>query len=170
MSFQLKITETKNKILPALHTIQDGGCGQWAKVMESPGIDPGASRMLSERSTIWASLPMFGNVSKVFQFFFGWPTRSRPLWWHFRCQFRSIFAPQTSRLADHHFQLGPILASRPWKVGIKCVRREAGKGNRSKSPCSVIKCREHRPCEDWNCKDRRVDTACSCRNWLYCGQ
>ena len=25
--------------------------------MESPGIDPGASRMLSERSTIWASLP-----------------------------------------------------------------------------------------------------------------
>ena len=52
VSFQLKITETKNKILPALHTIQDGGCGQWAKVMESPGIDPGASRMLSERSTI----------------------------------------------------------------------------------------------------------------------
>ena len=25
--------------------------------MENPGIDPGASRMLSERSTIWASLP-----------------------------------------------------------------------------------------------------------------
>ena len=28
--------------------------------MESPGIDPGASRMLSERSTIWASLPFLG--------------------------------------------------------------------------------------------------------------
>ena len=27
------------------------------KVMEDPGIDPGTSRMLSERSTIWASPP-----------------------------------------------------------------------------------------------------------------
>ena len=26
-------------------------------ILENPGIDPGASRMLSERSTIWASLP-----------------------------------------------------------------------------------------------------------------
>ena len=25
--------------------------------MEAPGIDPGTSRMLSERSTIWASSP-----------------------------------------------------------------------------------------------------------------
>ena len=27
------------------------------KNMEDPGIDPGASRMLSGRSTIWARLP-----------------------------------------------------------------------------------------------------------------
>ena len=26
--------------------------------MEDPGIDPGTSRMLSERSTIWASPPV----------------------------------------------------------------------------------------------------------------
>ena len=27
------------------------------KKMENPGIDPGTSRMLSERSTIWANSP-----------------------------------------------------------------------------------------------------------------
>ena len=27
--------------------------------MEAPGIDPGTSRMLSERSTIWATPPFF---------------------------------------------------------------------------------------------------------------
>ena len=27
------------------------------KVLEAPGIDPGTSRMLSERSTIWATPP-----------------------------------------------------------------------------------------------------------------
>ena len=27
--------------------------------MEDPGIDPGTSRMLSERSTIWASPPYY---------------------------------------------------------------------------------------------------------------
>ena len=30
--------------------------------MEAPGIDPGTSRMLSERSTIWATPPTFYNV------------------------------------------------------------------------------------------------------------
>ena len=34
--------------------------------MESPGIDPGASRMLSERSTIWASLPLFCRRTTTF--------------------------------------------------------------------------------------------------------
>ena len=29
------------------------------KNMEDPGIDPGASRMLSERSTIWARPPSY---------------------------------------------------------------------------------------------------------------
>ena len=32
-------------------------CGR-ENCLESPGIDPGASRMLSERSAIWASLPL----------------------------------------------------------------------------------------------------------------
>ena len=27
-------------------------------IMEAPGIDPGTSRMLSERSTIWATPPI----------------------------------------------------------------------------------------------------------------
>ena len=27
------------------------------KIVENPGIDPGTSRMLSERSTIWANSP-----------------------------------------------------------------------------------------------------------------
>ena len=30
--------------------------GKW-KILEMPGIDPGTSRMLSERSTIWATPP-----------------------------------------------------------------------------------------------------------------
>ena len=29
--------------------------------MEAPGIDPGTSRMLSERSTIWATPPLQKN-------------------------------------------------------------------------------------------------------------
>ena len=34
-------------------------CWQWTKniELEAPGIDPGTSRMLSERSTIWATPP-----------------------------------------------------------------------------------------------------------------
>ena len=44
--------QTQNKI-------QQGRKMNYAKTnVESPGIDPGASRMLSERSTIWASLPL----------------------------------------------------------------------------------------------------------------
>ena len=31
--------------------------------MEDPGIDPGASRMLSERSTIWARPPSYYSFS-----------------------------------------------------------------------------------------------------------
>ena len=30
--------------------------------MEAPGIDPGTSRMLSERSTIWATPPILGSL------------------------------------------------------------------------------------------------------------
>ena len=29
----------------------------WKNILEAPGIDPGTSRMLSERSTIWATPP-----------------------------------------------------------------------------------------------------------------
>ena len=32
--------------------------------LENPGIDPGTSRMLSERSTIWASPPLMSYLSK----------------------------------------------------------------------------------------------------------
>lgn len=32
------------------------------KYMEDPGIDPGTSRMLSERSTMWASPPLVWSV------------------------------------------------------------------------------------------------------------
>ena len=31
--------------------------------LENPGVDPGASRMLSERSTIWANPPALLKVS-----------------------------------------------------------------------------------------------------------
>ena len=33
--------------------------------MEAPGIDPGTSRMLSERSTIWATPPFLVKTEKV---------------------------------------------------------------------------------------------------------
>ena len=32
------------------------------KVLEAPGIDPGTSRMLSERSTIWATPPQWVTI------------------------------------------------------------------------------------------------------------
>ena len=37
--------------------IQVGEIHEMKKDMEDPGIDPGTSRMLSERSTIWANPP-----------------------------------------------------------------------------------------------------------------
>ena len=35
------------------------------KSLEDPGIDPGASRMLSGRSTIWARLPSYQPLSPI---------------------------------------------------------------------------------------------------------
>ena len=40
------------------------------KILEAPGIDPGTSRMLSERSTIWATPPLLKIFKlKNFQIF-----------------------------------------------------------------------------------------------------
>ena len=38
-----------------LHFVESGDI-RW-KILEMPGIDPGTSHMLSERSTIWATSP-----------------------------------------------------------------------------------------------------------------
>ena len=38
--------------------------------MEAPGIDPGTSRMLSERSTIWATPPVLRIQHYVLNIFF----------------------------------------------------------------------------------------------------
>ena len=38
-------------------------------IMEAPGIDPGTSRMLSERSTIWATPPTLSFVHYSFNIF-----------------------------------------------------------------------------------------------------
>ena len=38
-------------------------------ILEAPGIDPGTSRMLSERSTIWAT-PPFLYIHKLFNYKF----------------------------------------------------------------------------------------------------
>ena len=35
--------------------------------MEAPGIDPGTSRMLSERSTIWATPPLIHEMDSSFE-------------------------------------------------------------------------------------------------------
>ena len=35
------------------------------KGLEMPGIDPGTSRMLSERSTIWATPPSMATVNEM---------------------------------------------------------------------------------------------------------
>ena len=43
------------------------------KILEAPGIDPGTSHMLSERSTIWATPPVDINIEFNF---FEWPTWS----------------------------------------------------------------------------------------------
>ena len=32
------------------------------RILEAPGIDPGTSRMLSERSTIWATPPLMMSI------------------------------------------------------------------------------------------------------------
>ena len=37
-------------------------------IMEAPGIDPGTSRMLSERSTIWATPPMLNTALVFYQY------------------------------------------------------------------------------------------------------
>ena len=38
----------------------------WTKNVETPGFDPGASRMRSARSTNWATLPLFWQWSKMY--------------------------------------------------------------------------------------------------------
>ena len=45
----------------------------WKNILEAPGIDPGTSRMLSERSTIWATPPVLvwsSPSSRVYQTLF----------------------------------------------------------------------------------------------------
>ena len=62
-----------------------------AKSMEMPGIDPGTSRMLSERSTIWATPPR-----KLFKYNYTkinpWSSRifSITIYYKNRFQYKSI--------------------------------------------------------------------------------
>ena len=61
--------------------------------LENPGIDPGTSRMLSERSTIWASPPLI-PVSKKFSVF---KTISYFYWRHYKAKF-CAWSPNTTTI------------------------------------------------------------------------
>ena len=61
--------------------------------LENPGIDPGTSRMLSERSTIWASPPLI-LVSRKFSAF---KTISYFYWRHYKAKF-CAWSPNTTTI------------------------------------------------------------------------
>ena len=51
--------------------------GEKELFVEAPGIDPGTSRMLSERSTIWATPPGYFIIVRIGQIYFIWHSTNK---------------------------------------------------------------------------------------------
>ena len=87
--------------------------------MEAPGIDPGTSRMLSERSTIWATPPiqiqlLFSNFLIIIFFYTSYKAQSRINVIYQRCRY--IYdgiqrARQDTRSSNHKKTLSSYVAT-----------------------------------------------------------